>query len=188
MNSSLFSKAFILKATACIKAANTVSQGSGLSLPELEQPVINDLGNGLCVVYLVEADEGLVYVQNRHMQESGFTLGALHELGIVNLMERSDDKATFKQYGPVYGAHLDGMFEASLILRDDLWDDMMAHLAPNGFVAGLPARDVLGVCDAKSAEGIAGLKKMVASVSASANERITTNLYRREKGQWVVMN
>ncbi len=187
MSSSNSAKEFIMGATACVKAA-APTKGMTTVLPEADTPVALDLGNGLWVVYLVEADEGLVYVQNHHLQDAGMTVPALHEIGIVNLMQRSDDKATFKKYGPAFAAQLDGMFEASLILRDDLWDEMMAHLAPNGFVAGLPARDTLIVCDAKSTDAIASLKKLASDVFAEGRHALTPNLYRRQNGKWVMMS
>jgi len=67
MNSTLDQKAFIMRATACVKAAKSISQGAGVTLPEADAPAVTDLANGLCVVYLVETDEGLIYVQNRHL-------------------------------------------------------------------------------------------------------------------------
>lgn len=177
---------FLSSAVACVKATTPSGLAGAVSLFDADAPVVRDLGNGLHVVYLVETDEGLVYVQNHDLADSSLTPDALFELGLSNLVKRSDDKARLKQFGPVFGMLLDGMFEASLILRDDLWDDMFAQLAPNGFVAALPSRDVLAVCDAASEEGIQGLRGMTNRIFAGGKGHLLTeDLYRRQNGKWV---
>ena len=175
-------------ATACIKALDT-QQTVPVYIPSSEtSPVLRDLGNGLHVVYLMETEHGLVYVQNHELQRHGLTEDQLFEIGVNNLRNRSDDKARLKQFGPIYGMLLDNMFEASLILRDDLWDDTLAHLAPNGFVAALPARDTLAVCDAASKDGISTLKAMTSrAFAAGKSHLLTPSLYLRQQGKWVRM-
>ena len=79
---------------------------------------------------------------------------------------------------------MDGHFEASLMLLDDLWDEALASYAPNGFIVALPARDVLAFCDAKSDAGIAQLHDMVKRITAKGDHPISQNLYRRQSGTW----
>jgi hypothetical protein len=183
------SNTFIADATACVRAAQILSTEPHRSLPAAEQPVVHDLGNGLCIVYLVYTDDGLVYVKNRHLAEAGIERAALQGIGLANLIRRSDDKKlSFEEYGPVYGAHLDGIFEVSLILRDDLWDELIAHLAPNGFVIALPTSEVLGFCDAGSSIAVASLRTMAHSVAGGGDHVISQNLYMRRDGKWIVFD
>lgn len=184
MSQTLSPNEFLLKATACVKVSQPFSQSASTALPEADSPVVKDLGNGLCVVYLVDQDEGLVYVQNRHLTGTKLTSDGLHELGLHNLAERAAGKARMQQHGPVNAILADGMFEASLILLDDLWDNTLAELAPNGFVVALPARDVLAVCDAKSEQGIEGLRSLTQRVFKSGNNLLTADLYWRQNGLW----
>ena len=76
---------------------------------------------------------------------------------------------------------LGGNFEASLLLIDDLWDRQLAHLAPNDFVAAVPTRDVLAVCDANSEAGIDELRQIVLRAEGG-DHPLATTLYRRPRG------
>lgn len=185
MDSTSSEKGFLLRATACIKVTQSLpQQTSSVRLPEAEMPVVKNLGNGLCVVYLVDTDDGLIYVQNRDLSGTNLTPEGLHELGLYNLGQRSAGKLQMHQYGPAYAFVLDGLFEASLILLDELWDETLAHLAPNGFIAAFPSRDTLAVCDAQSVQGIAGLRNMVNKVFPGGDHLLTSDLYRRQNGEW----
>jgi hypothetical protein len=48
----------------------------------------------------------------------------------------------------------DGALEASLILIDDLWNEELAHFAPNAVTAAVPCRDIFVFSDAENASGI----------------------------------
>lgn len=186
MTSPFSRNEFLLQATACVKTSRSISDGSGaVTLEDGDAPVLKDLGSGLFVAYLVDDGHNLVYVQNHHLNGSQLTPEGLYELGLHNLAVRAAGKARMQQHGEVHAILLDGMFEASLVLLDDLWDNTLKHLAPNGFVAALPARDVLAVCDAKSEQGIASLRNMVNRVFAGGDHLLTQDLYRRENGVWV---
>jgi uncharacterized protein YtpQ (UPF0354 family) len=171
------------RAIAYIKGA-TAGSGPHASLPFLESPVLKDLGNGLCVAYVVDDGKQLTYLQNRHLAEAKLDEAALHQIGVDNLAQIADEKLSIRQHGPICGAFLDGNFEASLILLDDLWETSLAHLVRNSFVATLPARDILAFCDSQSSEGIAVLKQMASKVSASGDHLLTASLFQRKNSEW----
>jgi hypothetical protein len=147
--------------------------------------VVHDLGNGLAAVYMVDEGEHYSYVSNRELQGSDFIIEGLHECAISNLGRRCEARARVQQHGAIWGMFFDGMFEASLMLVDPLWDVQLAHLAPNGFVAALPARDVFAFCDAGSAKGITTLRETAARVSASGSHLLTPQLYSRRGPEWI---
>ena len=175
----------LLIALPVLKAAALAGELAGERLPAADAPVATDLGNGLGVAYVVEQDDHFSYVQQRDLAVSGFNPEGLHECAIGNLAARCEGKAEVQPHGPIHGVFFDGMFEASLLLVDALWDVHLAHLAPNGFVATLPSRDVLAFCDARSPQGIAVLRSMAARVSASGTHLLTSQLYTRRGGKWV---
>jgi hypothetical protein len=84
----------------------------------------------------------------------------------------------------VHGLLLDGEFEASLLLLDDLWDDTLASHTPHGAVVAIPTRDVLTFCDAASADGIRTLRDLVQRTTAGGQQLLTPHLYRRVDGAW----
>jgi uncharacterized protein YtpQ (UPF0354 family) len=185
MNSSLSRNEFLLQAIATVKASQPLHGAASVSMQGDDAPVLRDLGNGLFVAYLVDDGDNLVYVQNHHLQGTQLTNDGLYELGLHNLAVRSAGKARMQQHGDVHAFQLDGLFEASLILLDDLWDNSLSQLAPNGFVAALPARDVLAVCDAQSAQGIESLRNMANRVFAGGDHLLVSNLFKRQNGKWI---
>jgi uncharacterized protein YtpQ (UPF0354 family) len=188
MNTSSEANARLVRALACVKTSAPASQSAGGGLPASDAPVVKDLGHGLVCVYLVDDGQYLSHVQQQELAESEFTAEGLHECAVHNLARSCEGKARVQQHGPVYGVFFDGMFEASLLLADALWDVQLAHLAPNGFVAALPARDVLAFCDEHSAAGVAALRDIAKRVTASGDHLLTAQLYARRSGQWVRYN
>lgn len=179
---------FLSKATACIKVAGAVSSSAaGNTLPPEQAPVVTDLGNGLVVVYLVDDGQQLQYVQNHHLAAIDAQPKALHEMGLINLAALAQAKLRIVAHGAVHGLLLDGMFEASLLLLDDLWDGPLAAHAPHGPVAAVPSRDVLAFCDSKSAQGISELRELCARTMAGGDHPLTSTLYRRSQGAWHAM-
>jgi uncharacterized protein YtpQ (UPF0354 family) len=79
---------------------------------------------------------------------------------------------------------LDGNFEASLILLDELWNQRLSQLISGQFAVVLPARDVLAFCDPSSSEGLAELKRIVSRV-AGGDHLLSSSLYRRQQSEWV---
>jgi hypothetical protein len=68
---------------------------------------------------------------------------ATRRCGIANLVGLARARLKVRPYQGAYASLLDGNFEACLLLVDSLWDESLVHLAPNGFVAAAPARDLL---------------------------------------------
>jgi uncharacterized protein YtpQ (UPF0354 family) len=150
-------------------------------------PVLRELACGLCVAYVVDQNNHLIYVQNHHLKESGVTADELHEIGIANLARLTDEKLRVQQLGSIFGVFLDGNFESSLILYDHLWDVGVAGAVKNGIVIAIPTRDVLAFCDSRSDQGIATLRKMIARTSGG-DHPISTSLFERINGNWFRRN
>jgi len=155
-----------------------------ISLSERDSPVLHDLNNGLLVSYVVDEGSSFSYVQNRHIEAAKIDLLQLHEYGVENLRQLAEEKLKVQEYGPVYAVFLDGNFEASLILLDELWNQRLSQLISGQFAVVLPARDVLAFCDASSSEGLAELKR-IASRVAEGDHLLSSSLYRRQQSEWV---
>ena len=147
-------------------------------------PVLGNFGNGLAVVYLVDEGDKLTYIQNRDLVAAGVTPADLHQRGMMNLANKASNGLRLMENGDIHALLLDGHFEASLVLLDDLWDSALASYAPNGFIVALPARDVIAFCDAKSEAGIAQLHDMVSRITAKGDHLVSQSLYQRQAGAW----
>ena len=176
---------FCAAALPYIKAKLGDEGGSGLALSENDSPVVRDLGNGLLVVYVVDSGQSFQYVQNRHLSEAGMTHDALHATAMSNFLKFISERTRMQPHGNIFAMFLDGNFEASLLLVDQLWDQSLTQFVQAGFVTAVPARDVLAFADAHSSAGIAELRGLVARLFPNGDHLISQDLYRRESSQWV---
>lgn len=149
-----------------------------------DSPTARDLGNGLLVFYVVDEGETLRYVQNRDLSAAGMDATALHGLAMENLAKMAAERMRIEPYGGIFALFLDGNFEASLLLLDDLWDGPLGEHAPNGVLAAVPARDVVAFADAASQSGADELKALIARVTRGGDHLICSGLYRREDRSW----
>jgi uncharacterized protein YtpQ (UPF0354 family) len=171
------------RAKAYLKLKEFRHSDKEVNLLHSDAPIIKDLTNSLCVTYVVDEGGHFKYLQNRDCEKSGLSESQIHKISIENLAELAKQRIQIRPFGNIYAVMLDGNFEASLILVDGLWEKGLAHLAPNGFVAALPARDILAFCDANSAEGIAELNQLIERIK-SGDHALSRELYRRDDGGW----
>ncbi len=154
-----------------------------IEVAEPDVPVISDLNNGLLVGYLVDQGDHFQYIQQRHLTGAGMTEAELRRGAINNLAALLEEKgAAVQPYGDTFAVFFGGNFEASLVLVDVLWDEQLAHLAPNGFIVAIPNRDILAFCDEKSESGIEQLRQIIGRVEGG-DHPITPTLYRRDQSR-----
>jgi uncharacterized protein YtpQ (UPF0354 family) len=176
---------FCTRAVAYLKRA-LPADGPGTVLSHQESPVLTDLANGLLVAYLVDQEDSFQYVQYRHLAAAGISEAELYHYGISNLSALLDQKgADVRPYQNIFAVLFGGNFEANLILLDDLWNRALAHLAPNGFIAAIPCRDILAFCDAGNASGIQELRELIQRVE-NGDHPISSVLYRRHASTWKI--
>lgn len=175
---------FIVRAVACIKPVSELPDPAETAADADQSPVVDLLGHGLAVVYLVDEGDRFVYVQHHHLKAIGAPARGLMSIGLANLEIMAGSRLRMIEAEGVVGLTLDGHFEASLLLVDRLWDEIFASRLPNGVVAAIPARDVLGFCDAASQSGIAMLRQMIASVLPRNDHLISDQLWHRVDGAW----
>lgn len=172
---------FLSRAVAYLKTDASAGVASAVSLPRADAPVLLPMQGGLVVAYVVDELDGLVYVQQRHLDEAGMTPQQLHEIAMTNLGKLCAEKIEVRKHGLIYGVFVDGNFEASMFLLKSLWQRDMAHMVESGFAVIVPARDVMAFCDMDSQEGIAVLQQMVERVHANGDHLLSKNIFRLRK-------
>jgi uncharacterized protein YtpQ (UPF0354 family) len=177
---------FCDRALACLKRAFPVDgpEEAEYVLSRRDSLVLTNLNNGLLVAYLVDQVDHYQYVQQRHLAGAGLTQAELHQGAIANLrglLKKKDIRV--QPYGNVFAVLCGGDFEASAVLVDGLWNNALAHLAPNGFVAAIPCRDMLAFCDAENASGLQELRQIIER-TYQGEHLISSVLYRRYAGMW----
>jgi hypothetical protein len=176
---------FCAQAVAYLKTEIS-DEEPAITLAKPDEPVLRRLGNGMLAAYVVDEGTEFKLVQYRHLFAAGLTEAELHELAVANLLDLANKRLDIRPYGDIFAMLLDGNFEASLLLADSLWDEKLVHLAPNGFLAAAPARDVLAFRDAASESGIAEPRAVIAGIDAAgADHALSPLLLRRVEKSWI---
>ena len=180
----------VREAIACIKVGAPDMDGdAALHLTGDDAPVLTPLGANMNIAYLVDDGASLAYVQARHLDQLDGRRDRLARLGLRNLMKLAGERMKVRTYNNIYAVFLDGHFEASLTLLNELWDETLAGMVPNGPIVAMPTRDVLAFCDAESRQGIAELQDMVARVwrDGTPDHALSRDLFYRTEQRWKTM-
>ena len=160
--------------------------GETILVPDDEFPAHLSLGNGLTCFYLMEKGEKFEYVLSGRLQEHAETIESFHRTAVANLASLAAANLSVRSYQDIYVALMGGNFEASLLLVDELWDEVYSHVVENDFVAVIPQRDILAFCDSESEVGKAQLAETIARIWPSEDHPLSDKLYRRVNRQWEV--
>jgi len=175
---------YCLSAVAYLKAEVTDDQEVHITLSERDSPVLRNLGQGLLAAYLVDEGEYYSYVQHRHLADSLLTCDELHAQAVANLTALAEKRAEVRPYGNIYAVLMGGDFEASIILVDEFWSEWYAQLAPDGFLAAFPARDLLAFGNASPAV-ITELNEVLERANNDVDHPLNSNIFRRVGSAWV---
>lgn len=171
--------------------ANEEVEGEQVDPLTDEDDIVELPWNDACLLtFLYEEEDTDVYryVQLCDLHELGLTPNELLAISLDNLYDRTDshelqlqelDDAAYKML------LLDGNFEASLLLLDDLWDETLNDYAPSGYAVAFPARDVLMFCDMRSEAGIAQIREVVERIEANAGHLLSRAIWTRQAGKWM---
>jgi hypothetical protein len=174
-----------LHAIAYLKMDLPDDGGATIELSREESMVMRNVGYGLLEMYLVDRGEDFLYIQYRDLAEAGMSEDELHVKALENLSTLVKEQLEVHQDGSIYTVLAGGNFEASLILHDAFWSKGVARLAPGGFVAAFPARDVLMFGDVSDTTVVPRLREICGALEAKPmDHRLTTTLYRRVDTHW----
>ncbi len=161
------------------------SQYMGIFNPK-NMAVHEHLCGDLWIVYAEDLPESTSSLHPDRMESAGVAASEVKELAKTNLarilpaVERHGD-------GPWYLLTAGGDYSASLLLFDDVWDDL-ASSVEGEIVAVVPARDVLMYTGSGSPEGVAAIRERAKNIVASGDHVISQTLIVRTAGQWEVFN
>ena len=181
--SSSTSKEFCLRAIAYLKIEVMEESPDEMVLDFEDSPVLKSIGHGLLVAYLVDEGEFFSYVQNRHLADAGMSIEELDVSALENLARFAYEKAEVRQYGNTFVVLCGGNFEASLLLCAEFWSTWYSELAPSGFVAAFPCRDILAFGDAENSSVTLELHALCGRAQGG-DHPLTNELFRRVDGTW----
>ena len=152
--------------------------------PDGRAPVLVRITADLLVGYRIDADDDFSFVVERDLQSNGVDVGALHERAVGNLARLAKaGNLRIAPYGPIVAVQFDGDLEATLLLVDELCEQLQAEVGDD-MLAAVPARDVWAVGNVGDAEAAAALEAIVAKVWRENRHRLSRELLIREDGGW----
>lgn len=156
-----------------------------VALGDDDSPVLTPLGGDLLVSYLIEQGDQFTYVQGRDLAKFGGSSRTLHERAVGNLARMSEGRITTREAGSIQALFLDGIFEASLLLMDDLWDERLRPYFTSAPLVAVPSRDVLAFGDRSSAAATEELRAVIDRVWPHGDHLLSRTLYVRDNGRWL---
>jgi uncharacterized protein YtpQ (UPF0354 family) len=162
-----------------------------LTISEEDSVVSIEFNEDLIITFLAHDSEKELfkYIANRDLQSEQLDSASLLDTGISNLysLAASNGLRIQELDEGCFALLLDGNFEASLILLDNLWNNTLKQYAPNGYAVAIPARDVLAFCDLHSNNGVERLKGVISSVWENGSYLLTDRIFNRTEGKWTYL-
>ncbi|MCK7595466.1 hypothetical protein [Pseudomarimonas salicorniae] len=152
-----------------------------------DNPPIQGEWFGLTVVYVWNDPNGFSFVSVEDAAELGVSEVQLREMSVNDLGLHAHGNLQFEPRGAIVGAFMGGDFEASFVLLDRLWDEMLRDRFPNGYAVAVPANDMLAFCDASSAEGVKELREVVSRTFDGGEDLLIPSIFSRVGGKWFVV-
>ena len=154
-----------------------------IEVPDNDLPFCVDYAKDISIFFLNDADDHYEIVQNKHLHESGISEKELLECGINNLRDVLQNIEISKNEGVLYFSG-SGDFEASLLLIPELWEPGLSEHCPNGFIAAIPARDILVVCDKNDEDGTKKLQSIIEKIWPDGDHLLSRSLFIRNSEKW----
>ncbi|EJS46502.1 hypothetical protein ICG_05577 [Bacillus cereus BAG1X1-3] len=182
-------KQFCKEAVACLKPIIKEDHDKEWFTLSEERSFVHTFFNEDLIITFLFADyqnDDFLYIQNEHISEEGLDEEQLLQNGINNLYRLADEKnlRVHTLTEECFALILDGNFEASLIVLDDLWDNSLKKFVSSGYAVAIPARDILIFCDCKASHGIEKMKSIIEKVWEDADHLLINKILLRSEGRW----
>ncbi|SDJ60346.1 DUF1444 family protein [Microbulbifer yueqingensis] len=155
-----------------------------VDIPDDDQPFCLPFSEDISIFFLIDNGDNYTLVQNRDLERQNISPAQLFEIGINNLDNIRENEIEVSKHNETLIFSGNGNLEASLLLIPELWDIGLESFCPNGYVAAIPARDVLAVCDRNDSESISELREIIERVWPGGDHLLSKTLFVRENGRW----
>ena len=156
--------------------------GRVIEVADEDWPVTRPFCADLIVNYAVDLPSHFEFINAWQLAEHGMTEDELHRLAMGNLPKRLPSIELHGE-APKFMVTAGGNFEATLLLVDDLWEQLEEQMA-GGVLATVPARDLLFVSASGWEDGLPFLRDM-ASKDWESRYALSQCVLARREGKWV---
>jgi uncharacterized protein YtpQ (UPF0354 family) len=146
------------------------------------EPLFEEFNKELVVVYAEDSDNRTRYLSAK--EDVGVERKELRKLAIGNLGKLLPKIEMADVGGMMLVFSAGGDYEASLLLFDHIWSSGQVKVQGD-IVVAIPAKDALLVTGSQNRRGLAGMRKMVAELTARERYRLTDTLFVYRNGRFV---
>jgi uncharacterized protein YtpQ (UPF0354 family) len=185
-----------LAALESVMAPQTVSAGKDNVVPIIkddeylaeggESVVKEHLSGDIWVVYALDLPKATHTLTESIMKELEIEARDLRSLALSNL-RRILPEVEQHGDGPWYMLTAGGDYTASLLLFDDVWNNL-SQSVEGDIVAAVPSRDIVLFTGARSKDGIDCIRRKAREIHEGGDHVVSQTLFRRVSGEWKVFN
>jgi uncharacterized protein YtpQ (UPF0354 family) len=166
-----------------VKAVVFEHEGRTLDLPDIDRPISRPFVADLMIMYAEDKPTHFEFISRRRLAELELDEDGLHELALKNLPSRPP-KIEIHGSAPRQMLIAGGNFEATLLLLDDLWDQLEAE-GDGELLAVVPARDILFFSRTSWDGAHAFLSELAQRDMEDTSHLLSRCVLRRASRQWV---
>jgi len=148
------------------------------------KPAAEHLRGDLWVIYSQDFPDRNVSLRLDRLEEVGIPISEARSLALDNLRRMLPDAQRHGD-GPWFLLTAGGDYTASLLLFDQMWDELGASVEGD-LVAVVPSRDVLLYTGSNSVQGLAAIRERAAKILATGNYLVSDTLIVRRDRKWEV--
>jgi uncharacterized protein YtpQ (UPF0354 family) len=167
----------IIKDTPWVTEVETAMQAKGA---EMRATVTEAYNNELSILYAVNQANSIRYLTPEELTEVNLQGESLRNFAVRNLQEILPN-VVLETHGPIRRLQAGGMFEASLILLDRVWNKKELEIKGD-IVIAIPSRELLLVADSNDPQALATIRKAATGLARDAAYRLTDQLFIRRDG------
>jgi uncharacterized protein YtpQ (UPF0354 family) len=142
------------------------------------------LAGDIWIIYAMDQPGAVLPLGNAQLEKLAVSNGDLRQLAVANLKKMLPGIER-RSAGSLHVLSAGNCYEASLLLLDDLWDELQKTVTGD-VVAGVPSRTMVLFTGIGSAEGIVAVRQRVREVYSTGHGPISQTLLRRVSGSWQV--
>lgn len=146
------------------------------------EPYLGDM----ILVYAIDYPDRVAYVTRADLSDAGVEVDAMKAAAWDNFGEKRTI-ARFEGNGVSFMAIVDGFYESSMMLDDELWNSVSARWNDD-IVMIVPARDLLIVAPLGETAEVAFLDQIKVDVLATGTHQLSDLTYLWRDGRWQVFD
>lgn len=178
----------VIKGPAFLDAfAQSAEHGGGTA----QLPAFDRYNDDLIILYAEDAPRSLRFLFEEHLAEAGVSREARLGLAIENLHALLPDLETFENQR-IHGLVVDGIYESSLLLFDELWGDAGWTRRTLGLsgepIVAVPTRNLLLVVDSDDPASVALLREIAVSMFVQEPYPVAGRLFVYRNGRFEVFD